>query len=141
MPYLPSDFGLVPRETTAALRERSPERLKNAFRRIVEIAATQDIRDERDEMVGFVPFIDCARRLGQDPAELLGPIAKTGPDWFWGLFQMFVSRKDVTLDAFGWVIVHTPEGPEYQSTGPSLAEVSKMLDLARESEANRKRLN
>jgi hypothetical protein len=69
-------------------------------------------------MIGLTPFIDCARRLGVDPSEVLGPIARTGPEWYRETFESFVQRTDVTLGAFGWSIVETPDGSAYRFSWP-----------------------
>jgi hypothetical protein len=65
-------------------------------------------------MVEMTPFIDCARRLGHDPALALGPIAATGADWLRETFDAFVERSDITLAAFGWSIKQDGRGPAYQ---------------------------
>ena len=111
--------GLVQRESSAALRERSLDRLQRGFGRYVEAEARALGWDPRDAMIDMTPFIDCARRLGFDPMVLLGPIAATGPAWFRETFDAFVRRADVTLEAFGWSVVDTPEGPAYRFAWPS----------------------
>ena len=111
--------GLDAREATAALRERSVDRLRLGFERLVEAEATAKGWDPRDTMISLTPFLDCARRLGADPAALLGPSAATGPDWFRETFDAFVARSDVTLAAFGWSIHETPDGPAYRFAWPS----------------------
>ncbi len=108
--------GLDAREATAALREGTAERLQLAFGRLVALGLGVDgqARDPRDAMISLVPFIDCARRLGLDPAGVLGPIAATGPAWYRETFDAFVRRTDVTLRAFGWTVIETPGGPAYR---------------------------
>ena len=110
--------GLVQREATAALREGSLERLRDGFSRYVAAEASARGWDPRDSMIDMTPFIDCARRLGQDPAIVLADIAAAGPDWFRETFQHFVRRSDVTLAAFGWSIVETQDGPRYRFAWP-----------------------
>ncbi len=110
--------GLVQRETTAALRERSLERLTQGFARYVQAVSAERGWDPRDEMINMTPFIDCARRLGHDPVETLGPIAATGAEWLRVTFDAFVVRPDVSLAAFGWSIDQTPRGPAYQFEFP-----------------------
>jgi len=106
--------GPLQRDLNAALRERSLARLRDGFTRYVRMASVDPAWEDRDEMVNMTPFIDCARRLGADPATVLGPIAATGADQFRELFEIFVARKDVTLEAFGWSMVETPSGPAYR---------------------------
>jgi len=110
--------GLVQREASAALRAGSLERLQRGFERLVEAESTSRGWDPRDTMINMTPFIDCARRLGHDPAVVFGPAALTGAEWFRETFEAFVRRSDITLAAFGWSIVETPEGPAYHFAWP-----------------------
>ena len=75
--------------------------------------------DPRDAMISLAPFLDCARRLGLDPIDVLGPIAANGPDWYSETFDAFARRTDITLAAFGWSLVETPEGPAYRFAWPN----------------------
>lgn len=111
--------GLVQRETSAALRLRSLERLEEGFAQFVLVDSSAPGWDPRDTMIDLVPFIDCARRLGHDPADVLGPIAATGAEWFRATFEAFVGRSDITLAAFGWSLIETTEGPTYRFAWPS----------------------
>jgi hypothetical protein len=111
--------GLVQHEASAALRAGSLERLQLGFSRLVEAESTSHGWDQRDAMINMTPFVDCARRLGHDPAEALGSVAATGAEWFRETFDAFVRRSDVTLAAFGWSIVETPEGPAYHFAWPT----------------------
>jgi len=110
--------GLDAKEASAALQERSPERLRLGFGRLVEAESKSPGWDPRDAMISLAPFIDCARRLGLDPVAVLGPIAHTGAEWFGQAFDAFVIRSDVTLAAFGWSLVATPNGPAYRFAWP-----------------------
>ena len=103
---------------TRALRERQPDVLVEGFgAQVAHLAATGPI-DPRDEMLDLAALVDCARRLGRDPAELLGPVAAAGPSWLAELFATFVRRTDVTLAAFGWSIIDTVDGPAYRFAWP-----------------------
>src|SRR5262245_27886875 len=103
---------------TQALRVRRPEVLVRGFAaQVAHLAATGPI-DPRDEMLDLAALVDCARRIEQDPAELLGPVAAAGPPWLAELFAHFVRRTDVTLAVFGWSIVDTPDGPAYRFAWP-----------------------
>ena len=115
---MPQGIGLDARESTAALRERSRERLELGFRRLVEAEAVAPGWDPRDTMISLTPFLDCARRLGLDPPAVLGPIARAGPAWFAETFEGFAGRSDVTLGGFGWSVVDTPDGPAYRFAWP-----------------------
>ena len=110
--------GPVAHDATAALREASISRLQRGFRRHMEQAASLRSWDSRDEMLSLAVFVDCSRRLGHDPAVALGPIAADGPDWFRTTFEDFVRRRDVTLSAFGWSLVDTPDGQAYRFAWP-----------------------
>jgi hypothetical protein len=111
--------GPVASDTTAALRARSMSRLKEGFNRHVVAASAETSWDPRGEMLDLTPFLDCTRRLGFDPAVELGPIAATGAPWLRKTFDAFVRREDVTLAAFGWSIVETPDGPAYRFAWPA----------------------
>jgi hypothetical protein len=112
--------GLVQREASAALRDGSLERLQQGFSRLVDAESTSHGWDQRDTMINMTPFVDCARRLGHDPAMVLAPAAANGAEWFRETFDGFVRRSDVTLAAFGWSIVETPDGPAYRFAWPDL---------------------
>lgn len=111
--------GVVQRESTAALRDRTLDRLQRGFGLYVQAEVSARGWDPRDAMINMTPFIDCARRLGFDPITVLGPIATTGPAWFRETFDRFVRRSDVTLEAFGWTLVETPRGPAYRFAWPA----------------------
>jgi hypothetical protein len=108
----------VEHEATAALRDGSVALLEAGFHRHVAAESAAKGWDPRDAMIGLAPFIDCARRLGADPAMTLGPIARTGAAWYRETFDGFVVRSDVALEAFGWRIVDTPDGPAYRFSWP-----------------------
>jgi hypothetical protein len=115
---MPPGIGIDAREATAALRARTRDRLELGFSRLVEAEAKAKGWDPRDTMISLTPFLDCARRLGLDPVDVLGPVAATGPDWFVDTFEAFARRTDVTLTAFGWSLVETPDGPAYRFAWP-----------------------
>jgi hypothetical protein len=110
--------GLVQREASAALRAGSLARLQEGFSQLVGAESTSRGWDPRDAMINMTPFVDCARRLGHDPAVVFGPAAVTGAAWFRETFEAFVRRSDITLSAFGWSIIETPEGPAYHFAWP-----------------------
>ncbi|HET9681975.1 MAG TPA: hypothetical protein VFP19_08045 [Candidatus Limnocylindrales bacterium] len=104
--------------TTEALRSGRPEVLATGFAAQVDWLRAHGPIDPRDEMLDLAALVDCARRLGADPAELLGPIAAAGPPWLADLFATFVRRTDVTLGAFGWSIVEESDGQAYRFAWP-----------------------
>jgi len=99
---------------STALTEKSLDQLQAVFARYVAVTASGPVDDSRDVMVGLVPFIDCARRLGGDPEKVLGPIAESGAAEFPEIFRVFVRRSDITLAAFGWSLTEYPEGWAYR---------------------------
>src|SRR5664279_2991695 len=111
--------GPVAADTTSALREKSLARLQEGFRRHVARSSAQGSGDPRDEMLSLAPFVDCAQRLGHDPALALGPIATEGAMWVQATFEAFARRADVTLAAFGWSIIEPPDGPAYRFAWPA----------------------
>jgi hypothetical protein len=105
---------------SSALNEGSVDSLCAAFAWLARTESAHPTPDWRDTMINLTPFIDCARRLGKDPAQLLGPIAeRDGAEWFRQTFTTFVARSDVTLSAFGWSLVETPTGRAYRFAWPS----------------------
>jgi hypothetical protein len=103
---------------TRALRASQPDKLVDGFRAQVDYLARTGPIDPRDEMLDLAALVDCARRLGADPAKLLGPVAANAPAWLAELFTAFVRRTDITLAAFGWSVVDTPDGPAYRFAWP-----------------------
>src|SRR5438094_5576279 len=67
---------------TAALRSHDSSILVDGFGAHVSRLRDQASWDSRDEMLSLAAFFDCARRLGEDPAELLGASSRGAPDWF-----------------------------------------------------------
>lgn len=103
---------------STALTEKSLDQLQAVFARYVEVHASGRPDDWRDVMIGLVPFIDCARRLGGDPEKVLGPIAESGAAEFRETFRAIVRRSDITLAAFGWSLTEFPEGMAYLHVRP-----------------------
>lgn len=103
---------------TRALRTNRPALLAEGFgEQVAHLAATGPI-DPRDEMLDLAALVDCARRLGTDPAVLFGPNVAAAPAWLAELFRTFIRRTDITLAAFGWSIVDRPDGPAYHFAWP-----------------------
>jgi hypothetical protein len=76
--------------------------------------ADEWLRDSRDLMVALAPFHDCARVLGLEVAATFREAAAQGPESLRAVVTAFGERNDVTLAAFGWVVVESPEGPSYR---------------------------
>lgn len=101
------------RLATIALRERSPERLRDALL-AVAISVLDDGQDERDVMVGLALHFHTAQQLGMDPATLFDEIAgRLTPGPLPELLRTFGAREDITLEAFGWREVTTAAGPDF----------------------------
>ena len=104
-------------EPTDALRARSPERLLAALARFMLASEPNAERDYRDVLVGFAPYLDCARRLGSDPVDLFDTAAADAGPAVRELAAAFARRSAVTLRDFGWRLDQTPDGPCYKPTG------------------------
>jgi hypothetical protein len=75
------------------------------------LGAAVHTSDERDLMIGLALPHVAAVQLGARPAEVFETTAARFEDgWVPGLLRVFGARADVTLAAFGWRQVHTPDG-------------------------------
>ena len=60
-------------------------------------------------MVGLAVGYFVAQQLGLVPAELFDDVASALPGgWVCDLLRGFGARTDITLKAFGWLLVETP---------------------------------
>ena len=107
--------GWVGAAATTALRRSSTDELANGVARYLVLAERSrwQTRDPRDVLVGLAPFLDCARRLGEDPAPLFDRAAADAAPELAEIVREFARRDDVTLEAFGWALAELPAGPEY----------------------------
>ena len=110
--------GLDARESTRALRDGSSSALRFALERWLAVSGRDRDGDQRDAMIGLAPFVDCARRIGQDPGDLLGPVVASCPPWLRQAFAATIGYPDVTLEALGWTVVNTDDGPAYRFAWP-----------------------
>ena len=113
------------RTTTVALRRGSAGLLREA---LLATAISQAIRasDDRDVMVGLATDYFVARQLGLVPAELFDDVASALPDgWMPDLLREFGARTDITLEAFGWLLVETADGPDFMPAPPPWARGNK----------------
>ncbi len=68
-------------------------------------------------MVGLAVFYFVAQQVGLTPSDLFDEIASCLPDgWVPDLLREFAARQDITLKAFAWQLVQTPDGPDFVST-------------------------
>lgn len=106
------------RQATVALRTGSAGLLREALL-AAALAALFDKAagggyDPRDTMVGLAIHVNVARMLGLTPAVLFDEVADVIPAGDVGtLLRTFDARSDVTLQAFGWRLVETPDGPDF----------------------------
>ncbi len=107
-------YGL--RQATVALRQRSVERLRNA---LLATALSAVIRspDARDWMVGAAVHHVVAQQLGVEASALFNDVAdRLPPGAMADLLREFGARRDVTLAAFGWLLIDTEDGPDFAPT-------------------------
>lgn len=112
------------RHTTVALRRGSAALLRDA---LLATAICRVIRDSdpRDVMVGLAVDYFVAQQLGIVPAELFDDVASSLPDgWVPDLLREFGARTDITLEAFGWLLVETPDGPDFAPAPPPRARTT-----------------
>jgi hypothetical protein len=97
------------RSSVVALRERSPERLRVGL--IAKALADTNL-DPRDLMVGVAVHFVVAQQLGLTPTEVFDEAASYAGAGTADVLRAFGRRTDVTLSAFGWQRIDTPDGPD-----------------------------
>ena len=101
------------RSPSLALRSGDASVLRSGLLAQAVSTAAKDF-DDRDAMVGLAPFVDAAQRMGISASQLFEAVASRLDGHRVGdLYRTFGARKDVTLAAFGWDLVESPEGPDY----------------------------
>ena len=104
------------RQSTVALRKSSAELLHDALL-AAALGRLGRPGDPRDVMVGLALHYVVAQKLALAPPDLFNGIAARLPDGpMPDLLRVFGTRQDVTLEAFGWQLVQTPEGPDFIPT-------------------------
>jgi hypothetical protein len=101
------------RQPAIALRQKSRPRLEDA---LLASALAQLVRpaDPRDLMVGMAVHYIAAEQIGAVPSDVFDDVARRLPDGpLPDLLRQFGARQDITLEAFGWQLVQTPEGPDF----------------------------
>ena len=101
------------RQPTVALRTSSVALLNDAL-----LAAALDRLGPRDDpwdaMIDLALHHAVAQKLAVAPPVLFNQIAARLPDGpMPDLLRAFGARQDVTLEAFGWQLIQTPEGPDF----------------------------
>jgi hypothetical protein len=103
---------------TVALRRRSAALLREALL-ATAIAQAVQAGDDRDMMVGLATDYFVAKQLGLFPADLFDDVASCLPGgWVPDLLREFGARTDITLEAFGWLLVETAAGPDFLPAPP-----------------------
>jgi hypothetical protein len=105
------------RQVVMALREGSHERLRCALLAEAIFFEAGREPDDRMLMVSMAVHYYVAEQIGLAPADLFAEIASYLPEGPWAdLIRWFGTRDDVTLPAFAWQLVETPDGPDFMST-------------------------
>jgi hypothetical protein len=106
------------RNVTVALRRRSAALLREALL-ATAIAQVVHADDDRDVMVGLAMDYFVAEQLGVVPADLFDDVASCLPGGgVPDLLREFGARTDITLEAFGWLLVETADGPDFLPAPP-----------------------
>jgi hypothetical protein len=101
------------RQSAVALRRGSAALLRDALM-AAALGRLGRRGDPRDVMVSLALHYVVAQKLGLVPPDLFNEIAACLPDGSMpDLLRNFGARQDVTLEAFGWELVQTPEGPDF----------------------------
>jgi hypothetical protein len=101
------------RQPTIALRHKSAQLLHDA---LLATALAQLIRhnDPRGLMVGLAVHYVVALQIGVVLSVMFQDVARRLPDGpAPDLLRKFGARHDITLEAFGWQLVQTAEGPDF----------------------------
>jgi hypothetical protein len=108
------DYRLGPRrETSYRASAKSARRLEDS---LLASALAQLVRqaDPRDLLVGMAVHYIVAEQIGAVPSAVFDDIARRLPGGpLPDLLRQFGARQDVTLEAFGWQLVQTPQGPDF----------------------------
>jgi hypothetical protein len=95
-----------------ALRSGEPRYLATGL--LAYCATHQGVTDWRDDLVAFAPYFHVARALSVDVATLFDDAADYAAPDMAQTMQTFGRRTDVTLGAFGWRQIDTPDGPTFE---------------------------
>jgi hypothetical protein len=104
------------RQSTVALRKNSAALLHDALL-AAALGRLGRPGDPRDVIVSLALHHVVARKLALAPPDLFNEIAGRLPDGpMPDLLRVFGARQDVTLEALGWQLIQTPEGPDFIPT-------------------------
>lgn len=124
------------RLVTRALRTNSAELLHDALLSMA-IADVVWEGDARDSMVSLARHHYVAQQLGLDPAEVFSTAVSGLPDEnVRNLYRTFGARNDVTLKSFGWKVIQTDDGPDFERVDP--VDPARLRSLVLEAEQRRR---
>lgn len=103
-----------------ALRDRSRQTWHRLLVADLRTGEPEWRRDERDLLVHLAPYRHAAGLLGMPAGLSFRLAAWRGPASVRAATVAFGARRDVRLEAFGWALVQTPDGPAYASTWPEI---------------------
>jgi hypothetical protein len=106
----------APHPATAAVRERSRTTWHRALVADLRVGEADWRRDDRDLQVALAPYHHATGLLGMPTALSFRFAAWRGPSSVQPAVIAFGRRRDVRLEAFGWEVRDTPDGPAYAST-------------------------
>lgn len=98
---------------TRVLRSGNPGVLTAGLLNLLLDGEHEYLRDPRELMLTLAPYHHCARRLGEEPAELFDLVAAGAPVTLRDAVRTFGRRDDIEPESFGFAVVETAEGPEY----------------------------
>jgi hypothetical protein len=96
-----------------ALRTKSPRHLSAGL--LAHSLLRRRVTDWRDDLVFFAPYTHVARLLGVDVVAIFDEAATHAVPDLSGIMRTFGRRTDVSLAAFGWRQVDTPDGPTFET--------------------------
>jgi hypothetical protein len=96
-----------------ALRTKTPRHLYAGL--LAHCLIEREVLDWRDDMVSFAPYVHVAHVLDVDVTALFDKAAAHAVPELATVMQTFGRRTDITLEAFGWRQVGTPDGPTFET--------------------------
>ncbi|MEV4771393.1 hypothetical protein [Micromonospora humida] len=101
------------RAATRALRQHDPDLLRRSLL-ATGLAGCLEADDVRDLMVELALHWYVARQLDVPPEAVFADVAdRLADDTVAEVLRTFGTRTDITLEAFGWQLVTTPDGPDF----------------------------
>jgi hypothetical protein len=101
---------------TLALREHSPDHLREGLVALISRQGDEEVSDWRDLLMDLAPYHDCARRIGIDRKVLFEWIARKLPPDVAGTVRALGKREEIAPEEFGFTLVDDADGPRYYWT-------------------------